>query len=315
MKLRELTLLFVLACFVMIPAASATCAAPSKPGAVLCFPSANATVTGSFNIEGAATGDGLPIRSMIVYIDNKKTYSFTDTDTFVQADYLGYSNGLHHLVLNAWDSDGHLFQASATFNYITGINGNYNVSCTAPANGIKVCLPLPNTAYPEILVPITLAASSAIKSAKVYVNNQLTTTITNFPINTGFNVAPSGSPFTLTVDGFNSSGRQISVTGVSNLLTYYDGACIRNCDPGVAISSPPQVTDQGTSFTVSAEVKSNPHPITDMRVYLDNSAVLNSSGPTITGSVKASPGTHLITVQAWDTEKALYKTQESINVQ
>jgi hypothetical protein len=39
-----------------------------------------------------------------------------------------------------------------------------------------------------------------------------------------------------------------------------------------------------------------------------------SSGATIVAEVTASSGTHLLTVQAWDTTGMLYKTQQTVNV-
>jgi hypothetical protein len=48
--------------------ASATCAPPATAGAVICFPTTNATVVFPMNIEGAATGEnGLPITKMVLY--------------------------------------------------------------------------------------------------------------------------------------------------------------------------------------------------------------------------------------------------------
>jgi hypothetical protein len=51
-----------------------------------------------------------------------------------------------------------------------------------------------------------------------------------------------------------------------------------------------------------------------MKVYLDNTVVGTSTGPTIVATVTASAGTHLLTVQGWDTKGALYKTQQVVNV-
>ncbi len=59
----------------------------------------------------------------------------------------------------------------------------------------------------------------------------------------------------------------------------------------------------------------NTYTITAMKVYLDNTVVVTSTGPTIRGDVTAKPGTHLLTFEAWDTTGALYKYQETVNVQ
>jgi hypothetical protein len=218
-------------------------------------------------------------------------------------------------VLNAWDSDSHLFQASAYFNYITGINGVYNLTCNQPASGIHLCLPLGTTAYPESIVPFSAHGSSAIKTMNLYVNGQLRTTFDTNSASFGSNLNASAMPYKFTIVGYDAAGKSIATASVTGVLTYYDAACIKNCDPGITISSPPTVTDQSSPLKISADVTSNPHPITDMKAYLNNILVLNSTGPAISGSVTAPKGTHLVTVQAWDTTGVLYKTQETVNVQ
>jgi len=42
--------------------------------------------------------------------------------------------------------------------------------------------------------------------------------------------------------------------------------------------------------------------------------VATSSGPTIRASITAAAGTHLLSVQAWDTTGSLYKTDQTVNV-
>jgi hypothetical protein len=61
-------------------------------------------------------------------------------------------------------------------------------------------------------------------------------------------------------------------------------------------------------------VVGNTEPITTTKVYLDNTVVGTSSGATIVATVTASAGTHLLTVQSWDTTGTLYKTQHTVNV-
>ena len=67
-------------------------------------------------------------------------------------------------------------------------------------------------------------------------------------------------------------------------------------------------------FPVQAQAVQNPKPITEMKVYLDNTVVATSTGATVVAKVTASAGTHLLTVEAWDTTGTLYKTQQTVNV-
>ena len=107
--------------------AHATCNPPSNPGAILCFPSPNSVATSPVYFEGAAKGENdLPIVKMILYVDNVKEHEVDNYGTFTwtwswpgHADPLNY-NGVHHVVLNAWDQQGHLFQYSE---YIQEIEG------------------------------------------------------------------------------------------------------------------------------------------------------------------------------------------------
>src|SRR5215471_10695340 len=80
--------------------ASADCSAPTNPGAVICFPSTNATVVYPMIVEGAATGrNGLPIVQMILYANNHKVNDVLNANTLTFADTANNYNGSYHLVL------------------------------------------------------------------------------------------------------------------------------------------------------------------------------------------------------------------------
>jgi hypothetical protein len=310
--LRILTTFALSAIFAV--SAFAACSPPSQPGAVICYPTANATTVPIFNIEGAATGKNLPISKMILYADNQKIYESDNDSSFVYADYLAWELGTHHLVLNAWDSDGNLFQAFTTINVPISFNTTYNTSCSAPNTGVHLCLPVSNTWYPQSFAPFFASGSAAVVTMKGYINNDnvVGTTGNYFSIGYGTNPDPSG--FKFVANGWDSKGDvwSASATGVQ---LYYDGACPKDCDPGITIQTPAFVTDQTSPFSLNATVQNNPVQITEMKAYVDDSLVATSSGPTILGNISASHGTHLLTVQAWDTSGNLYKSQVTVNVQ
>jgi len=56
------------------------------------------------------------------------------------------------------------------------------------------------------------------------------------------------------------------------------------------------------------------HPITAMRIYLDNVSVFLADSANINTSVSASVGSHLLVVQAWDSTGAIFKTPMTIVV-
>lgn len=51
-----------------------------------------------------------------------------------------------------------------------------------------------------------------------------------------------------------------------------------------------------------------------MKLYLGNTLVASSTGPTIRATLSATHGTYVLPVQAWDNTGALYKTQPTVNV-
>lgn len=303
---------FVLSSIFTISAVAA-CSPPSQPGAVICYPTANATTVPILNIEGAATGRNLPITKMILYADNQKIYESDNNSSFVFADWLAWDLGTHRLVLNAWDSDGNLFQASTEFSIAISINTNYN-TCSSPKTGVQICQPVSNTWYPQSFAPFFAAGSSAIVSMTGYINNQnrVSTTGNFFGIGVGMDPDPAG--FKFVANGWDSKG-DVSSASATGIYLYYDAACPKNCDPGILIQDPAFVTDQTSPFSLNATVQNNPAQITAMKAYIDNSVVATSSGPTILANITASHGTHLLSVQAWDTSGNLYKSQVTVNVQ
>jgi hypothetical protein len=293
--------------------AFAVCAPPSQPGAVICYPTANANIVPLFNIEGAATGKNLPITKMILYADNQKIYESDNNSSFVYADYLAWVLGTHHLVLNAWDSAGNLFQASSQFTVPISLNTNYP-SCSNPKTGVQICQPVSNTWYPESFAPFFAAGSASVVTMTGYINSQNRVSTNGNSFGIGVGIPPDPDGFDFVANGWDSKGDvwSASATGIH---LFYDGACPKNCDPGILIQDPAVATDQTSPFSLNATVQGNPAQITAMKAYLDNSVVATSSGPTILSNITAAQGTHLVTVQAWDTSGNLYKSQVTVNVQ
>ena len=58
---------------------------------------------------------------MILYSNNHKVDQVNNTATLTFSDRNDIYNQSYHLVLNAWDSEGNLYQASATIKVIDGI--------------------------------------------------------------------------------------------------------------------------------------------------------------------------------------------------
>jgi hypothetical protein len=298
----------------------ATCNPPSKPGAVLCFPSANSTPTSPVYFEGAATGENdLPIIKMILYADNVKEHEVDNYGTFSwtwtwpgHSDPLEY-NGVHHLVLNAWDQQGHLFQYSE---YIKEIDGAIP-QCSKPSSGFNLCSPTANEYFPEDGIVSVATGASNIINYSIYYNGLFTGSSSgpNLYSIGGTGSAEGNKPVVVKIVATDSNNKSYSQS-VTVYQYYASYICGRNgCEPGIFDIVPSDNQVVATTFTASADVQYNNAAITAMKIYLDYTVVLTSTGPSIRGSITASPGTHLLTFQAWDTTGALYKYQETINVQ
>jgi hypothetical protein len=91
---------------------STACGVPTTAGVHICAPAAGSTVSSPVAISAAANGGTAKISAMKAYIDNKLVASSsagTISGSAVEAA------GTHHIVVNAWNTAGKLFQSSATF--------------------------------------------------------------------------------------------------------------------------------------------------------------------------------------------------------
>ena len=291
--------------------ASATCTPPAKAGAVICFPTTNATVVFPMNIEGAATGEnGLPITKMILYSNNVKLMEQDNSSAiYLVMDENDYFNQRYNLVLNAWDSEGNLFQYSAN---VTQVGGYY--PCTHPASGINFCSP-PNGSYqPNAFLQLAAYASSDVTSMNVWQNGKFLYTSGGNLAAADFGTSTASNTWqNFTVKAYK--GSQTLYTATSSYKLYYGcPRLVTGCATYIQIQQPTDYQDLNSPFTVQAQTVQNPAPMTSIKVYLDNTVVGTSTGATIVVTVTASAGTHLLTVQGWDTTGTLYKTQQVVNV-
>lgn len=291
--------------------ARATCNPPASAGAVICYPSTNSTFTGAPKIEAAATGETGAIHKMVLYVDNVKEYEVDNSNTMNAQVYTGPIdyNGYHHFVLNAWDLNGKLFQYSM---YAMEIDGNVPV-CAAPSSGFNICSPTANS-YQNFNMPVVISGASNITGYKVYFNGVYSFSSTGRNLTAYSSIQVTANWNTMKVVASASNGTTYTKS-VQFKLYYSAPACGRNgCGPGITIQSPGNYEDVTSPFVISAKT-SGANPITTMKVYVDNTLVNTTYGSSVYLHQKASQGTHLVTVQAWDTKGILYKLQETVNVE
>jgi len=65
-------------------------------------------------------------------------------------------------------------------------------------------------------------------------------------------------------------------------------------------------------FTAAAK---STHPITVMRIYVDNVSRFNTNSSSLNTSLALATGTHSVVVQAWDSTGVVFKSPLTIHVQ
>jgi hypothetical protein len=136
-------------------------------------------------------------------------------------------------------------------------------------------------------------------------------------IGLGIQLTGQGVANTLKVVATDSTGHTYSASKTLKAsYTYGVFTCVKNtCIPGITILAPAQDSYVGNTFNVNAQIQDNPKPITTMKAYLDNNLVATSSGATLQHEVSGAPnGTHILTIQGWDTDGIEYRLQENINI-
>jgi hypothetical protein len=315
-SLHNLKISFAVVAFALFVSlqASAACPEPASGHLAICQPSPNSTVYQVPHIEAMANPTSGSISTMKVYIDNKLILQNGggSLDLFEG----GVSNGAHHLVINAWDNFGRLYQASETF----GVTGNLPFSCPVTGVGVRICAPTTGSVVSNNLgFSAGFKGNTAIKSVRALLDGADVFDFT--PASGQTNVvagglnAPAGThTFTVIATDTNNTVYKSSVS----IKTFFEGDCPpkgNTCNPGVYQTTPNDGDDVQSPFRVNASVQNNTASITAMKAYLDGAVVGTSSGPTFDQPISAGKGTHILVVQAWDTKGRLYRLTENVNVQ
>ena len=82
---------------------------------------------------------------------------------------------------------------------------------------------------------------------------------------------------------------------------------------GVTVCSPAAGSTDASPVHFVAAAKST-HPITTMRIYIDNISRFTINASSLNTSLTVASGTHSVVVQAWDSSGAVFKTALTIHV-
>jgi len=292
------------------------CSDPSTPSVVICTPTPGATVVYIPDVAVRFTpASGSSIAKIIIYDNNRKMWQGGPGQDGGDVYDAAVDNGTHRLVVNAWDTHGSFYQAKETF-HVTGLGFPF---CSIPsAPGINFCMPGANAVLPTHIVAGAAAKGTApIKNINFYLNGKYEANLSGSGGAVALTLPQQGTPYTLKAVATDSAGNHYSASKkVVADYTYDQFSCMGNgCIPGIYAVAPLDEAYVGSTFDLNMQIRDNPNPISAMRAYLDNNVIATSNGPTLQQQVTVAPsGTHILTIQGWDSKGIEYRIQRNINI-
>jgi hypothetical protein len=296
--------------------ALAQCVDPASPGVVICTPSPGSTVVYDPDLAVRFTpSNGAGIARIVVF-DNKQKIEETGAgqDGFDLRDGAMF-NGLHHIVVKAWDTAGKMFETSESFHIV----GQGFPPCDRPAQpGVNFCDPPRNAVLGrQLALGAAARGVTRITNLSFYLDGVLQQSVDNsYRAAIFVQVPDQGVPHTAKVVATDSRGNRYTATKkVEASYIYSQYACFQTCVPGIDIVAPTDEEYVSVSFSLNMQIRDNPNPITSMTAMLDKTVVATSSGPTLQQEITGAPaGTHILTVTGVDTQGIVYRIQENINI-
>lgn len=311
---------FLLRSFVLIScfgaAAAAQCNNPASPGVIICTPTNGSTVVYENEISIRSTpSSGASITGFAVYDKGTLIYQSPTGASGTNLFDGALLNGTHDLVVTATDSAGNTYQATTSFT----VTGQGYGPCAVPSSpGINFCNPPKGNEYG---VGFSAGASAegqgSITNIAFYLDGKFIGNARhNSYVEIAVQLAQQDTPYTLTVDATDSSGNTYTASKtVKASYTYGQYSCSFVCPPGINVVAPQSGAYVGNTFNLDMQIVGNSKPITKMKAFLDKTVVATADGPNLQQEVKdASNGTHILTVEGWDTDGTTYLIEENINI-
>jgi len=304
--------------------ALADCTAPDQPGVRICAPSQNAKIVYIPALDFNSTpAFGAQISRYIVYDNGSKIFEGPLGQTGTTFMDPSMQNGLHRITIHAWDTLGHLYEAKVAFTVFGSVRFS---ACPVPSSlGINFCEPVDNTVLgTKYQVSATARGNSRITAIRLYIDGkeQFTNPFINYFVFTA-SVGTQGD-HTIAAVAWDTGGHVFTKTRkLHSAYTYGLVECpepfpdepAQPCSPGFDQLEPVGNDYVTTPFTMQVQVKNNPRTVTAIKAYIDGILVATSDGPTMMATVQNAPtGTHIVTLQAWDTAGILYRFQYSLNI-
>ncbi len=254
---------------------------------------------------------------MKVYLDYVAVYSISGN---VVNTTFSAAAGSHHLTVNAWDSSGTVFKSSINFTVGSSSSGSVTVSPTNLGFGNQVVnttsAPMNVTVANGTANALSIGTPSVTGNFLISSNNCGTSLAANSNCTIGVEFQPTATGTltgTLTITDSLDSGSPHTV-GLSGSGVSATTCTANPVSPSVTICSPNNGTTVGSPFQVSAAAYDTAHPVTAMKLYLDSVGVYTVNAAQLSTTLTASSGSHNVTVNAWDSSGAVFKSTSLIKV-
>ena len=117
---------------------------------------------------------------------------------------------------------------------------------------------------------------------------------------------------------FGIAGAQFVLPALIALSCFGIPVSAQTCNPGtknpsVTVCTPKQNDIVATPTHVQASTTDS-NPVTKLQIYVDNALVYQVSAATLDTYIRLSLGNHLLTVQAWDSTGATFKTNINVSM-
>jgi len=146
---------------------------------------------------------------------------------------------------------------------------------------------------------------------RLYVDNQIVTTISSSKMDTYANM-PAGGHYVVVV-GWNSKGQSFSRS--ANITVDSSTASTKPATPGsIVVSSPTTVTSGSPIHFVASATPTSGRSIVAVQVYVDNQLKYQANSANIDTYIAAAAGSHYAVFQSWDNTGAVVKNAVQVNV-
>lgn len=256
----------------------------NAPTVIISSPADGATVSSPVHVV-ATCFSGYTVTAMQIYLDFKLVYQIksANLDTLVTM-----GAGTHNLIVKGWDSSGHSFMTPLSI----------TVANQPPTAALS-------TSTSSVLVGGSITASTSGSSDP---DGAIASSSIDF--------GDGSAPVTAT-----SASHQYTTAGTYTITATVTDNSGASSSRSTSITVNPQFVTVSSPLAGSTITTSTVHvvgsafsgyPVTLTQIYIDGAWKANAKASTIDTFLPISVGTHRVTVQAWDSSGAIFKTAVSV---